>query len=290
VFSYSYAARKILIAARELGCTTILGQIDPGPAEERIVAEVCDLNGDPVADWQRVPTSYWDAWREECDLCDHIVVNSPWTRRALVSEGLPEEKIHIVPIAYDPPDQASRFTRIYPKSFNALRPLRVLFLGSLIPRKGIHEMLKATTLMKTAPVEFNFVGASTTELALQSTETPRVRWMGPVARERVHDFYREADVFMLPTHSDGFGLTQLEAMAWGLPVIASKNCGEVVRHESNGLVLPTVTAEAIAEAINWCLRNAEALDPMSDCATRTCNEFRVDGVVSQLLRCCENLP
>src|SRR5262249_8635702 len=40
VFAYSYAAREILRTARELGCTTILGQIDPGPAEERIVTEV----------------------------------------------------------------------------------------------------------------------------------------------------------------------------------------------------------------------------------------------------------
>ena len=286
VFAYSYAAREILRAARELGCTTILGQIDPGPAEERIVAEVCLRHGSEMANSQRVPELYWEAWREECDLCHSIVVNSAWARRALISEGIPTEKIHVIPVAYDPPEQASRFTRAYPKSFCAARPLRVLFLGSLIPRKGIHEMLEATTLLRTAPVEFRFVGASGVESWVQE-ENPQIHRMGPLARTRVHDCYRDADVFILPTHSDGFGLTQLEAMAWGLPVIASKNCGDVVCHEFNGLVLPTVTAKAIAEAINFCLKNAEALDRMSHHASLTCNEFRAEHVVRKLLQCAE---
>ena len=287
VFAYSYAAREILRTARELGCTTVLGQIDPGPAEERIVAELYRRRGAQMANWQRIPESYWEAWREECELCHHIVVNSEWTREALIAEGAPTEKIHVVPVAYDPPDQAGRFKRAYPNSFNALRPLRVLFLGSLIPRKGIHEMLEATVLMRTAPVEFRFVGALGGELGIKPAENPRVHWMGPVARKRVHDFYRNADLFILPTHSDGFGLTQLEAMASGLPVIASRNCGDVVKHEVNGLLLPTVTAEAIAESIEWCIKNAERLGQMSDSAARTSNEFRADHVVSQLLRCAE---
>jgi glycosyltransferase involved in cell wall biosynthesis len=287
VFAYSYAAREILRTARDLGFTTILGQIDPGPAEERIVAEVCLRNDNPMASWQRIPDSYWDAWREECDLCHHIVVNSPWAYRALIGEGMPPEKIHVIPVAYDPPDEANRLTRVYPKSFSTARPLRVLFLGSLIPRKGIHEMLEATNLLRSAPVEFWFVGPRGVELCLRSTENPRLRWTGPVARKQAHDFYRDADIFILPTHSDGFGLTQLEAMARGLPVIASENCGEAVCHAFNGLVLSTVTAEAIAEAIDWCLKNAETLDHMSHCAILTSNEFRTDHVVNKLLHCAQ---
>jgi glycosyltransferase involved in cell wall biosynthesis len=289
VFAYSYAAREILRVARDLGYTTVLGQIDPGPAEERIVNELCVRNGHPIAERQRVPTSYWEAWREECDISHRIVVNSPWSRKGLIDEGVPVEKINVVPLAYDPPKKARRFTRVYPKSFSAARPLRVLFLGSLIPRKGVHEMLEAATLLNYAPVEFWFVGPSGVKAPVR-VENPRIRWTGPVARESVHEFYRNADVFILPTHSDGFGLTQLEAMTWGLPVITSKNCGEVVHHGFNGLVLPTVTAEAIAEAINWCRKNAGALGQMSHCATRSCTDFSADQVVWQLVRCVEKRP
>jgi hypothetical protein len=284
VFAYSYAAREILQTSRELGCTAILGQIDPGPAEERLVIEVCRGRGQQMADWQRAPAAYWEAWREECDLCDGIVVNSPWSRKALVGEGIPNEKIHVIPVAYDPPDDAVQFRRTYPKSFSAARPLRVLFLGSLIPRKGIHEMLEATSLLRNAPVEFWFVGGNRLQWPIQAKENRAIRWTGAVDRKRVHCFYRDADIFILPTHSDGFGQTQLEAMAWGLPVIASNNCGEVVSHGVNGLVLRCVTAEAIAEAIERCM-DAEALERMSQSASQTCAEFRSDRLILQLLLC-----
>ena len=238
-----------------------------------------------MAKSQRVPGSYWETWREECGLADRIIVNSAWSRQALINEGIPGEKICVVPLAYDPPDEASRVRRVYPKSFTPARPLRVLFLGSLIPRKGIYEMLEATTLLKSAAVEFWLVGAGIEPTA--HAESPHIHWIGPVPRKKVHDFYRHADVFILPTHSDGFGLTQLEAMAWGAPVITSKNCGEVVSHKSNGLVLPAVTAEAIAEAIDWCLKDAEVLQVMSHAAFRTSNEYRTDHVVRRLLKCAE---
>jgi glycosyltransferase involved in cell wall biosynthesis len=289
LFAYSYAAREILLAARELGCFTILGQIDPGPAEQRIVADVCLRRGNKMARGHLIPESYWDAWREECDLCHAIVVNSSWTRAALMGEGVPAEKIRIVPLGYDPPDQASRCTRVYPRSFCAARPLRVLFLGSLIPRKGIYEMLEATTLLRSAPVEFRFVGASGVESCVSWAEYPNLYRTGPIARKSVQQRYRNADVFILPTHSDGFGMTQLEAMAWGLPVIASKNCGEVVCHGTNGLLIPTVTAENIAEAVSWCVSNAGALDQMSRCAAHTSKKFRTHRVVNQLLQCTEVL-
>jgi glycosyltransferase involved in cell wall biosynthesis len=285
VFAYSYAARQILQAARERGCTTVLGQIDPGPVEERIVSEVCLRRGHQIDSTQCIPESYWDDWREECEISDRIIVNSTWTQEALIEEGISSAKIHIVPVAYDPPDDSYQFKRTYPAVFDHSRPLRVLFLGSLIPRKGIREMLDATLLMRAAPVEFQFVGALGTELGIKLTENHRVHWMGPVARQRVKDFYKNADLFILPTHSDGFGLTQLEAMAWGLPVIASRNCGDVVKDKVNGLIIPKVTGEAIAEAIEWCIEDAERLRQMSDRALRTSNKFRSDNVMSQLLRC-----
>ena len=100
----------------------------------------------------------------------------------------------------------------------------------------------------------------------------------------MHDFYKSADVFIFPTHSDGFGLTQLEAMAWGLPVIASQSCANVVTHRVNGLVLPAVTAEEIVKQIDWLIDNADVLSNMSDCAFKTSKTFRSDRVISQLLQ------
>jgi glycosyltransferase involved in cell wall biosynthesis len=65
----------------------------------------------------------------------------------------------------------------------------------------------------------------------------------------VAGYYREADLFILPTLSDGYALTQLEAMAHGLPVLASRYCGAAVRPGENGFVIEDLSAAGIAEAI-----------------------------------------
>ena len=72
--------------------------------------------------------------------------------------------------------------------------------------------------------------------------------------------YRGSDVFLFPTLSDGFGLTQLEALGHGLPVIASRHCGQVVEDRVSGLVLPEVSPEAIADAIMQLVRDPDVLD------------------------------
>ena len=91
-----------------------------------------------------------------------------------------------------------------------------------------------------------------------------IRWIGPVARNKVRNYYEQADVFILPTLSDGFGLTQLEAIAHRLPVIASWQCGEVVIDRVNGLLLEEPTTAAIEEALQFCLQNPDQLAQFSE--------------------------
>jgi glycosyltransferase involved in cell wall biosynthesis len=79
----------------------------------------------------------------------------------------------------------------------------------------------------------------------------------------VSSYYRDADVFIFPTLSDGFGLTQLEAQSWKLPVIASRYCGGVVRDEFNGVILEEVSGRAIADTLLRLLRAPELLSAMS---------------------------
>lgn len=76
LFSYSYAAREIFRFAKPRGWTTILGQIDPGPFEEEIVAAEAEREPSLAPNWRRAPAGYWKSWREECDVADRIIVNS----------------------------------------------------------------------------------------------------------------------------------------------------------------------------------------------------------------------
>ena len=259
VFAYSYAAERIFKFARERGWRTVLGQIDPGPAEEQRIAELHKKARQNH--WQPAPPEYWSSWRNECALADQIVVNSSWSRDALLSEGVPAEKIRILPVAYEPAAESMAFQRQYPSAFTAERPLRVLFLGQINLRKGIGQLFDAVNLLAGENVEFWFVGP--VQVDIPSGIRDRAKWFGVVPRSDVDKYYKDADVFIFPTLSDGFGLTQLESQSWKLPVVASRYCGDVVRDGVNGVVLEEVSGWAIADVLLKFLHSPEMLKAMS---------------------------
>jgi glycosyltransferase involved in cell wall biosynthesis len=263
VFAYSYAAEEIFKFAKDRGWRTVLGQIDPGPAEERIVAGLDNTSTIKHKHWQPAPADYWKSWRNECALADQIVVNSEWSKAALPGEGISAEKIRVVPVAYESSTDAGSLQRLYPRAFSAERPMRVLFLGQINLRKGVAQLLEAVELLSGENVEFWFVGPTQINVPQSLKLHPQVRWFGVAPRVEVASYYRDADVFIFPTLSDGFGLTQLEAQSWKLPVVASRNCGDVVRDGFNGVILEEVSGPAIADALLSLLRSPEKLSAMS---------------------------
>lgn len=273
VFAYSYAAEGIFKVARERGWRTVLGQIDPGPAEARIVAKL-ESNGHSSA-----PPEYWRRWRNECELADQIVVNSRWSREALLSEGIAAEKIRVIPLAFEPNPESESFQRSYPNAFTSERPLRVLFLGQINVRKGVLQLFDAIKKLSGEPIAFWFVGPLQVDIPHELRN--RIKWFGIAPRQDVSRYYRDADVFILPTLSDGFGLTQLEAQSWKLPVIASRNCGDVVTDGFNGVLLEEVSADAIANALLQLLRSPATLHAMSE-NSRVDDRFSLPAMAAAL--------
>ena len=283
LFAYSYAALELLRLAKERGCRTVLGQIDPGIVEERIVAEEVARYPEFDSGFEPAPPEYWDLWREECRLADVIMVNSPWAARALAEDGVEAGKLRVVPLAYSTDRNDSNLSaRTFPASFTADRPLRVLFLGQAIPRKGIFRLLDAAELLVNEPVEFLVIGEAG-PLAEQLKRHRNVVAAGAVPRAEVHRYYSSADVFLFPTLSDGFGLTQLEAVRWGLPIICSDRCGQVVEHGVSGLVLDDVTGPTIAAAVQEVLRNPAKLREWSRAAAAVLDRFSLEHLGRELV-------
>ena len=204
----------------------------------------------------RVPSFYYERLAREWELASIVVVNSAWSKTALIQQGVPAEKVEIVPLAYEPVTES-------PGDRAGVRPLVVLWLGSVILRKGIQYLLEAARLLRDHPLEIIVAGPVHIAEAAVASGTENVRFVGRISRDRAADYYRAADVFVLPTISDGFAITQLEAMAHGLPVIATPNCGEVVTHGDDGLIVPPFSGLALAEAILELDRNREQVAAMS---------------------------
>ncbi|HEY4256571.1 MAG TPA: glycosyltransferase family 4 protein [Candidatus Udaeobacter sp.] len=286
LLSYSYTALEPFRYAKAQGWKTLLVQIDPGPEEEAIVAEEAARMRELAAGWQPAPTEYWSLWREECKLADRIVVNSEWSREALIRRGIPRDKVSVIPVAYEAREvrgQMSEITgaRSYPVRFTPERPLRVLFLGLINLRKGIARLLEAARILRGEPVEFWMVGPVETAHASTIGNAGRVKWFGPVTRNQAAEFYKDADVFILPTLSDGFAITQLEAQAHGLPVIVSKFCGKVVENGLDGIVLEEPTGACIAAAVRDCIADADRLQKLA-AASRLRDEFTIEALAKRL--------
>lgn len=247
VFSYSYAAKEIFKYAKSRGWGTVLGQIDPGIEEEHIVSDEHELYSKIESCWEPAPSSYWKDWREEVDLADRIIVNSEWSQQCLENTGVAKEKMEIIPLvymtesssqaAYQPPEEGVS--------------LKVLFLGQILLRKGVGRLLDAFKLLEDEP--FELILAGNTEIDPRTwAHMSNVSYIGSLPRSEVEKAYREADVFVLPTLSDGYALTQLEALACGLPVVASKNCGAAVLDGENGIILENLEADTIASTLRSC--------------------------------------
>jgi glycosyltransferase involved in cell wall biosynthesis len=253
IFGYCYESHALFAAARNLGLAPVLGQIDPGPEEDRKVAEI-------VRQWPEYRTpflpgsaAYYESWREECRLAGHIMVNSEWSRTALLQTGIEAGKIRVLPLVYTPPIETAGWEKTFPGKFSRERPLRILFLGQCILRKGIAETIEAAQSLLERPVEFTFVGNTDIAAFESHFGRARIRYFPRVSRAECHAFYREADVFLFPTHSDGFGLTQLEAQAWKLPIIASQFCARVVEPGRTGWMLPDVSSGSIVRVVDEIL-------------------------------------
>jgi glycosyltransferase involved in cell wall biosynthesis len=266
LFSYSYTARLPFAGAKKRGARCILGQIDPGPREVEVVRERTTTYRHLAASEDNPPEEYWKLWGDEVELADKIIVNSPWSAKLLLEEGVDAAKLVEIPLVYEPsgsmergpdgvasPPQAKRAAR---------RPnqrLQALFLGSVILRKGVGQLFDAIRMLKNEPMDFTFAGPSGVKIPDEISGMSNMRFLGSVDKATCERLYRESDIFLFPTLSDGFGLTQLEALGHGLPVIASMNCGWVVEDRVSGLLLNEVTPEAIAEAIMELIRDRDLL-------------------------------
>jgi glycosyltransferase involved in cell wall biosynthesis len=132
----------------------------------------------------------------------------------------------------------------------------ILFLSRLIPRKGADLLVEA--FAQACPERGNLIiagpeGESGYRAYLESCAGKsgvgnRVIFPGPLYGSEKHDLYGDADVFALPSRYENFANVAAEAMACGVPVILSENCGisELVRKEQAGLIVPTEKNEVAA--------------------------------------------
>ena len=261
--SWSDISGRLIPFFHEIGWKTVTMQLNCGALEESIVAAENERYPDLAETHFRAPAGFHKRTAEEYASTDHIISNSPWSTRYLGELGVDKSKVSLLPFAFEGRARADG-RRMYPRRFDSKRPLRVLHIGQMSLRKGIGRLLEAIDELQDEAVRFTFAGAIAVNLPTRVKRNQKVEILGVVDRSRVEKLYRDSDVFLFPTLSDAFGLTQLECMVWRLPLIASPFCGEVVAADVNGIVLSEVTGRTIAAAVRRVLADPACLSRFSE--------------------------
>lgn len=281
-FTYNGSALQIFEYLKHTK-VKILGQVDPGPIERRIIEKErikFDEYFSSTYDTDAYLRLFKSKTRKELELADVVIVNSKWTKNCLVEVGVKSSKIKIVPLCYENSSSLNNDTVEYrPKN-----KFIVLWLGNILLRKGFHYFLEAAnTLNSNSNIEFWVVGQSNIPTKILSNKSSRnIKYFGKVDRNSTNKFYRSADVFVLPTLSDGFAITQLEAMANGCPVIATNRCGEVVTHGKDGYIIEPYESDQIVEKITDLYNDSRKRYEMRKNALEKADQFTLKNYYDNL--------
>ena len=275
VFCFSSVAKEIFKHLDGTGTLRVLDQgIPPLAFEDRLVREQEAV----YAAWGKPrPVSvgveeYAQRQREEWAVSDLILCPSNFCRGAALSEGAPEHKIRLLPFGIHP-SFFSGTTNREPR-----KELRVLFAANTPIRKGLPDLVLALEKLNSAEIRGLFAGEVTSLTPFAISRARRVgEVLGNVPRPKMTHLYQDADVFVLPTVSDTFGAVILEAMAAGLPVITTPNCGsaDVVRDGVDGFIVPVRSPEQIAAKLELLARDSDLRLEMGRNAFERAKEYTI---------------
>jgi len=137
-------------------------------------------------------------------------------------------------------------------------------------RKGSHLLYEAWKLcgFKEEEAKLLLVGKMLLPAHLRNDLPKNVVINGNIPHEELMELYQQADIFVLPTLADGFGMVVTEAMSQGVPVIASINsCGpDVIDHTQDGWLIPAGDLSALVAQMKWCVENRNQLNNFSKAA------------------------
>ncbi len=199
---------------------------------------------------------------EELALADRVYVASSYTLKTLASAPGFTAPVEVIP--YGAPARLPGAPVRTPR--DGTGPLRIIFVGSLGQRKGLSYLFDACRSLGSA-VELTIIGTLPLQQcpALETElKRERVRWIPSCPHSQVLAEMAAHDVFVFPSLFEGFGLVLLEAMAMGLPIIATPHTAapDLIDDGQEGFLVPIRSSEAIAEKLSLLHHDRQLINTM----------------------------
>lgn len=191
-----------------------------------------------------IPELELEKLSKEILLATHYICASSLTKQSLLTEGVNENKVKVIPYGVD----ITRFPFFNRETLEGNK-FNVLFIGSLNQRKGITYLLDALNLLEN--VRLFIVGRGIFDQKLLEGYSFEIEVFQNISNERLIEVMHKSNCFVLPSILEGFGQVILEAMATGLPVIASENTAavDIIDHGNDGFVVPIRDSKSIADIL-----------------------------------------
>jgi glycosyltransferase involved in cell wall biosynthesis len=234
---------------------------------------VCDRGSSHIQYQDEVLATEFDRWgikyvpidprmveRElaEYEMCDLITLPSGFAYRSFLDKKVPEEKLALLPFGVD--------LELFKPVAKNDHTFRVIYVGQMSLRKGLGDLLQAALSPRLPNAELWLIGPTLPEArSLLAKYEGQYRYFGPVPRSRLPELYSQGSVFVLASVEEGLAMVQAQAMACGLPVIATTNTGaeDLFTDRVEGFIVPIRNPDAIRERIVQLYQNPDLRKQMS---------------------------
>jgi glycosyltransferase involved in cell wall biosynthesis len=262
VYAYEDCAEQLFLAARD-----------------RQVRRVYEL---PIAYWEttqrllREEAERWPEWEptlggtrdsaaklerktRELELAELVICPSAFVLDSIPVKAKTERRCVVIPFG-SPKVRTSGASG----SNSTAGKLRVLFAGAMGQRKGLADLFAAMKLVDSAQIELVVMGSLLRPIEWYRSQCPAFRYEPPRPHAEVLRLMQSCDIFVLPSIVEGRALVQQEAMACGLPLIATRNAGadDLISDGETGFLVPIRSPDALAEKINWCATHRASISGM----------------------------
>ena len=270
VYAYEDSAGQTFGAARERGLKRAYDlPIAYWQTSQRLLREEAERYPDwePTLIGTRDSDEKLSRKTEELELAQLVICPSNFVFESLPAKTRAQKRCIVAPFGSPDIDLGSASPQ---KSAR----LRLLFAGAMTQRKGLADLFSAMKLVDSKQIELVIMGSLLRPLNWYRERCAFV-YEPPRRHGEVLRLMQSCDVFVVPSIVEGRALVQQEAMACGLPVIATKNAGadDVIIDGQTGFLVPIRSPQAIAEKINWCAANRAVLAGMGIAARKRAAQF-----------------
>ena len=203
-----------------------------------------------------------DVIRNELKYVDYFFAPSVIVVQSLIYCSVSKEKIFKVP--YGVNITQFKYKR---KEVVTASPLRLIFVGQLSYRKGVHHLLNVVSRFTPDEVQLFLAGAYEPKknLVNRFLNKLNIHFLGFITRDMLTQKLQAADVFVLPSLGEGMAMVILEAMGTGTPVLISDMTGgnDIIENGMNGIVCKAGSETSLFNAIEWYMNNRDKIPNMS---------------------------